>query len=714
MSMLTKLKENAGSAVNGLIEKAGFINIKAVDSYMRLINAGGGLSGTDVFGDQFTTSAYGKLITQYRSWVYTCVDKIAKTIASLPLNLYVYSANGKVINGTQIKNYIRHNIKDGEGHLYLKAQKINKTLIDEHPLYDLFKKPNQLSTRFTLWYDTVIRLELAGKCGWYIPKNKLGLPGAITVLPVTKTADLTPIPDPVEMIKGYSYVDGQLKQHFEVDEIIFMRYPNPESPFEGMSPLMAQSYPYDIENYMMQQQRELYKNKATPGNVFTTDRVMNGTLVDSLKAHVTSEFKGASKAGKLMVLHSGLKQDKPIGMNAKDLMLEEVAKFTKDKIITGFDMSPGKLGLVEDVNRANMEALDKSYYSECITPKTMLIEEYIESDLLPYYDENITADFDVPNVIDQEQRRKEMETNLKTGKTVINEERAKDGQEPVSWGDKPWLPFNLTQPGEAEPIKAFKTETETKDATSIIEWKQFANFQEEQEIPLHKAMKNYFIDLHMRTMNKFNDDNIKDVNIDIEQEAKLLKEIAAPIQFITMMNAGQRRLDLLSTIKQQTEFTFMIAADSEASKWLGSRLKLYSEEVAGTTFDKINKVLQEGFDDALPIGTISENLDKMFDSAEQYRSMSIARTETVAAVNFSDLDAVKQSGLDDKLSKYWIASQDSAVRDTHNAAEIAYTDGIDIEEEFSVGADVMASPGNGSIAKENINCRCTLGYKKKG
>jgi len=733
------------SFINNILERVGLVKISDVRNIKdSLVNGGSMNSVLDIFGDRFTDAGYQYLIEQYRSWVYTCVDKIAKTVASLPLNLYTYQKEGKYIDGMQVKQYIKHNVDKGEGRLYLKQQHIDKVKVENHPLYELLNRPNKISTRFTLWYDTMVKMELTGKCGWYIPRNGLRIPAEIWALPMYKTYDLTAIPDSKEVLKGYRYTNGQNTTFFDPDEIIFMRYPNPENPFKGMSPLIAQSYPYDIENYLMQQQYKLYKNKTLPGVIFTTDKQISADKISTFVQHINNEFKGASKAGKPMVLHSGLKIDKPVGMTAKELMLEEISEFTRDKLLSGFGMPAGKLGLVKDVNRANMEALDKTYYQETIKPRSMLIEEYLENFLLPIYDDRLTADFDLPSNEDREIVLRERIDNLQSGYTTINEERNRSGLEPVDWGDRPWLPFNVIQPGQKKgdaPDKDSEKSSgiiETKSVNDDIIWKQFVGLQEEYEIPLKQAMQGYFSDVKSEIMAKFEKlaarksgqlngwskkkrdewikkDNLDDMNIDISEEIAVLKELAGPYIREIMLKSGQNRLNSLSTVKMQSEFTFAILPDSEAEKWLGDRLEMFSKEVAGTTFDDIDDILIAGFSEGLPITTISETLADKFASYDKYRAGLIARTETVAAMSRADVDAVKQSGMKDEFEKYWIPSRDASVRDSHKIAGEVYNEGnaIPIDDEFAVGADSMIAPGNGSIAGENINCRCTIGYKRK-
>ena len=99
-----------------------------------------------------------------------------------------------------------------------------------------------------------------------------------------------------------------------------------------------------------------------------------------------------------------------------------------------------------------------------------------------------------------------------------------------------------------------------------------------------------------------------------------------------------------------------------------------------------------------------------FNSYEKYRAPLIARTETTAASNYADLDAVREAGLESRLKKAWLSSRDGIERETHAAADAQYYNGIALSDSFQVGSDSMESPGAGSVAGENINCRCTLLY----
>lgn len=67
----------------------------------------------------------------------------------------------------------------------------------------------------------------------------------------------------------------------------------------------------------------------------------------------------------------------------------------------------------------------------------------------------------------------------------------------------------------------------------------------------------------------------------------------------------------------------------------------------------------------------------------------------------------KESGR--PIKKVWYTMLDERVRDTHD-----YLEGVSVpidEKFYTYDGDSAESPGNFSLAENNINCRCVIGYK---
>jgi len=711
---------------------------------------------SNVAGSQFGTSltssdkTYSQLVDAYRSWVYTSIDKIAKSIATLKLKLYVYRAGGsrsKVILPSMVRAELKSMHTEAHRKRYLIQKNLRREEIDDHPFLELISKPNPVMTRFTLWYSTMVRLELAGSCPWYIPKNRMNLPGEIWPMPLTKSATMTPQVSPTADILAWIYRDGALRNEFPPEEVSFIRYPHPGSPFVGMSPLLAQTEPYDIDLYLSRRQRNIFENQAVVGLNLGTKEKLSKTEAEELKEFLDMQYSGVTRAGGNLITHSGL-EAKQLSMSNRDAMLSDVATYSREKLITAYDLSDGKLGLVKDVNRANMEALNDTFVLDCLKPKTMLIEENIESDILPLYDEALTADFVLPDVEDKEYELKAMTERLGNLLSTVNEEREAQGKEPVPWGDAPWAPFNLVQIG-APPPAPTPPAKEVGDTSSVpfqekewdeplkqITWQNFLGKTSHFEAVATGAIRKHFVqtrDAVLSRLRKYGPKHegayagwsrrkvladlakrkgIDDININRNLEAARLRNVMRPIMVETVTASGksmQRALGL------DVNFN---ANDPTVMPWIGSRLEQFSNQVSGTTFDDIDTVLRAGFSEGKPMSVMADELRHTFDVADKYRAPLIARTEIAAGSNKADLLAIRASGVQSRLKKAWLSAQDGHVRDTHIAAESKYAAGgspgpIAVNGVFKVGGDTMEAPGNGSLPEENINCRCTMIFVQK-
>ncbi len=196
-------------------------------------------------------------------------------------------------------------------------------------------------------------------------------------------------------------------------------------------------------------------------------------------------------------------------------MLDEVVRFAREKLITSYDLSEGKLGLVRDVNRANMEALNETYIDDCLVPRTIMIEEVIEAFLLPIYDTGLMQDFILPTVKSKEFELQKAEMEFRNYAITINEYRAKEGKDSVPWGDVPLAPMNImplmfsedeTTPAKTgknmllKDLKPFKswTREEKRKAYKQKNYKRLEMFK-----LFERIVTNYFKAQKDRTLNLF-------------------------------------------------------------------------------------------------------------------------------------------------------------------------------------------------------------------
>lgn len=110
--------------------------------------------------------------------------------------------------------------------------------------------------------------------------------------------------------------------------------------------------------------------------------------------------------------------------------------------------------------------------------------------------------------------------------------------------------------------------------------------------------------------------------------------------------------------------------------------------------------------DSLLSGKGVEDLKSTVESVtgySEFRSDTIARTETMMAYNHGDNDGAKALGEFGPVEKVWYAALDNRTRESHADA---HEQVVLFDESFIVGGSAMPFPGDGP-PEETINCRCT-------
>lgn len=348
-----------------------------------------------------------KMLQSYVSWVYACVTIRAKSVASATFRAYK--------KGKSAEESIE---------------------IGAHPILDLFNEVNPISTRYDLFFLTVAHLDLTGDCYWYIPLSGLKIPGEIWTLPPDKVKI---VPDTDGSIKRYDLKYGDRTIPFEPDEIVHFKYPNPSDFYYGASPLQAAAKSVDIDSFSHEYQRKHMANYAVPPLVLESDQRIMEPQIKQLKEHWNLAYGGDNVGKGPAVLDSGLKA-KTIGMTMRDLQFVDSNNMTRDDILAVFNIPASKLGLVEDVNRANAEANDYTLAVNVIEPILMMMDERITQDLCRKYDERLIIKHDSTVPKDEEATARIAGQRVRSGLTTINEERQAEGYEPVEGGDDILIP----------------------------------------------------------------------------------------------------------------------------------------------------------------------------------------------------------------------------------------------------------------------------------
>ena len=654
-------------------------------------------TGVDKTYGRTSNFDFEKMVTNYKSWPYACANRNAYSVAKMSLDLYHKT---RAADGTE------ENVQ-----------------IYDHIFLDLLNNVNPFFNKFELWSLTVIFLELTGNAYWWMPKNGLGVPECIWVMPTPWTKI---VPDENKFIKGYVVTPPSSGKGipFEEDEVVHFKYPSPFSLYYGASPLMAAAYSADLNTHSKQWGISYFMNNAQPSGVLQTKNTLTPDAYRRLQDNWNRKHRGSSKAGKIAILEQELQYMK-IGSDMGDMAFPELSRMNRDEILAIMGVPASKLGLVEDVNRANAEANDYTYQKETIVPKQKLIEEKINEKVMPIYDTGLYVEFESPVPEDKEFRLRERTEGIRSGYSSIDDERLIDDKEPYELPETqtPLIPFSVTPAGtieatdpnpapvpEPEPASTDsgdKAITKGKKMSREAKWNVFSAMMKPLEKIFAKTMETYFREQHsivMQNINRFksmgkaaNEQNLEDdimFNMN-EQNAKLVGK-GKPVITQAFSSGAE-----LAAAEMGISFDLIEPAIVRA---VDPRIDFFAKSVNETTLKLIKKNVTAGLELGETIDEIAARLDKIYDFRIKHSSKLTSQTEVIGASNEGQLYSYKEAGVEEKE---WLTAMDEKVRSSHRGIK-----NVKIDEAFITGnGNRLLYPGDrssGASASDVINCRCTV------
>jgi len=356
----------------------------------------------------------------YQQWVYACVQAIAEAVSDINLRLF--------------------QLKDGD-----------MIEVDTHELLDILFKVNpfQSKTDFLQLHQTY--MDLSGESFWFLER---GTDDPKPTDPIKEIWALRPdlveiVPDRETFIKGYLYRGGaQQRIPLSVNEVIHFKYPNPLSPYRGLSPVKAAALAVDTHKFASEWNRNFFFNSARPDAVLQSDSVINDEQWKRLSAEWNANYRGVDRAHKVAVLENGIKYQQT-GINQKEMDFFKQKNLTRDEILGIYRVPKAILGITEGVNVGNAEATHKIFLSQVIKKKMQRIIDTLNEFFVPAFGDNLILDFDDPTPENREAKVSEFERGHNKWLT-INEIRNEEGLPPVSGGDIIYQPISLFPVGSVQ------------------------------------------------------------------------------------------------------------------------------------------------------------------------------------------------------------------------------------------------------------------------
>ncbi len=340
-------------------------------------------------------------LEEMRGWVFACVNAIADQIAAIELKLYRLDSKGQAVE------------------------------IYQHPLLDLLYRVNKFTTFFDHLWLTSAYLELVGEAPWFLEKAN----GEVTNIFILRPDKLRPIPSKQTIIGGYMYNIGGKEVPLTVDEVIFLKFPNPAKTLRGIGTLEAAAKTVDIDNAAEDWNVNFFKNNATPAATLTIDQEqMSEEQQVKLKESLRKNYEGTEKAHQVMVLFGNMKMEK-IGFSQRDMSFDEMQRSVRDKILGLFRVPKAVIAQTEGTNFASAKVAQYAFSKWTIQPKVERIVQQLNEFLVPMFDKTGQLFLDYDNVVPDDDealvKKYTAALNPQSGWMTRNEVREEQGLKPV-------------------------------------------------------------------------------------------------------------------------------------------------------------------------------------------------------------------------------------------------------------------------------------------
>jgi HK97 family phage portal protein len=398
----------------------------------------------------------------YNADVYTIVNLIVKKISGVSWVV------NKVVNEKSLRQYKTQGRNLNVKRLVLRAKALEE--INEGNVYELLHQPNSKENIDTFASNSAGNLALTGNLYWYTFKPENGVNAGKTTQIMNLPPQITQIVtgNAVMPVAGYKVLYNQTVK-YDASEVIHKKFYNPQFDSEpsahlyGMSPLKSASRLIYTSNESIEANVKLLKHLGAIG-MLSPDYSGNNanvqfgpTQADQLQKKMDEKYNNPQYYGKKVVTAMPMKWQS-FGMNAEELAIIDLQKFTFTKLCNVYGLDPNLFG-TDTMRDNNKQQAARDAWTNCLMYYLDVIREALnEAIAKPWSDDQnkYFIDYDISTVEElQSDMDKITDQALKSYWLTINEKRSLTSWDTLDDGDVFAIPAGLMLKGNLSPDHQF-------------------------------------------------------------------------------------------------------------------------------------------------------------------------------------------------------------------------------------------------------------------
>lgn len=454
------------------------------------------------------------------------------------------------------------------------------------------------------------------------------------------------------------------------DDVLCMKYINPLSIYgDGLGIVQTVVNNADIEENATDIIGSHLKNGGIPPYIIGMKASKD--LGTAFKKKWEEEHVGPTNRGKPLFAGTNEVTALKLQDSFADMGLLDLKTHEKNSIREVFQIPPELYGVLENSNRATIEAALTIFATVALLPRLKLQKEFWNRLVKLTLGEGYELDFISPVPEDKEHKLKVM-TSAPRSAFQLNDWRQASGFSRLEELEGKYeMPFN-SQIIDVKDIKTAKLEKTIAEALAEYGMKS------EKKIDIKEILSSLDSSVMSETVNKsyislietIGSEELKTLGIDVVFNVRNPR-----IESYMKNTAGQRIKDITDNVKKS-----------------------------------LRKELEEAVANGEGTGSMKKRLREVFgDKKSDYELNRTARTESMSASNFAAHEAYEQSGVVEVVE--WLSTRDESTRDTHATMDRKTKK---LSEDWDIEGDKGKTPGSFSQAKNNVHCRCTEAPVIKG
>lgn len=692
------------------------------------------------------------------AWVYVAAQCIALNLASVPFVIQTETDEAQGKRRAVAKRSGR-NWKAGRGFLRTAMDRHgkNKQRLSgmkhaslepdhDHPLAQLLRRPNPHMSQFQLMQITGLLIALKGGAAWLrLGENgdRVGPGGETKELWPVSYDSLSPIHKDGQQVgwaltlpKGFGGSTGSVTIPIFMHELIEFKFPDPESPSMPISPLTAAAAGISLDMSVMQLNQQILNNGGQPSGVLATDNKLQLPAIEELQSVWQESYQGTWNAGRIPIMHSGLKWINT-SINNKDMQYMEGRRWNRDEILAIMGVPKASVGVTDDLNYATQVAQDRNLWTKRLLPIMRLIEDEIDHSLLFTQPDTVFGIFDITGVDALRvglQEKVKIALGLSSPTLHVPPKLAFE----TAGIDMPEYEGNdvagTPKPESATPatvenamaIKGANSIARIKEAKTI--WHEHMQTHEAVERRLARDWRKWVSDEETKALAHFDSiiDSLSkaagthllraapvvkiDPPVDISGLLLPIEDSQKSLRKVMRGSLFQGAQDVFTMTAQEIDGLVVFGFDDPT---ISQVIEDVQERVVGTTPVTIQNNLRKSLTTGITNGeTFNELRDRISEvyggAASPSKTLMVARTETGALFNGIRNGMFDLAGLDERE---WITAGDEVVRHDHSVFGSAGPkdssfDYLTLAQNSTGGSLRYPHDPNGPPGQV-INCRCT-------